>query len=144
MFRNLINGSRDLYLTTSSDGGLKFGVPTKLGDGTWKLSGCPMDGGGVIIDKNNEIHTVWQREGGVYYDQPGQSETKIADGRGCNLFGDGMPFVTWQAGGQIFGQVLNGNQMRIGDGSAVNVVQLNSTTRLAVWESDGKILTRKL
>lgn len=144
MFRNWINGSRDLYLTSSSDGGLEFGNPTKLGNGTWKLKGCPMDGGGISIDKNDLVHTVWQREGTVYYDQPGRSETRIAEGRSCNLFGSETPFVTWQVGAQIYGQPLNGNRITIGDGVAVNIVQLKDEGLLATWENDGKILIRKL
>ena len=143
MFRNWINGSRDLYLMTSSDGGVKFKNPTKLGNGTWKLKGCPMDGGGILIDKNNVVHTVWQREGVVYYDQPGQPETKIAEGRSCDLFGSEFPFVTWQEAGQIFGQPLNGTKINIGKGTAVNVAQLNDKMLLATWEKDGKILFRK-
>ncbi len=116
MFRNWIDGSRDLYVINSPDGSVTFGNATKLGNGTWKLNGCPMDGGGILIDKNNIVHTVWQREGVVYYNQQGQPENRIASGRGCNLFGKETPFMTWQAGGQIFGQPLNGNKMNIGEG----------------------------
>lgn len=144
MFRNWINGSRDLYLVASSDGGIEFGTPTKLGNGTWKLKGCPMDGGGISIDKNNVVHTVWQREGTVYYDQPGQSEARISAGRSCNLFGNETLFVTWQEGAQIYGQPLNGNKINIGDGTAVTIVQLKDKALLATWEKDGKILSRKL
>jgi len=144
MFRNWINGSRDLYAITSRDGGVTFGDPTKLGNGTWKLKGCPMDGGGILIDKNNVIHTVWQREAEVYYDQPGQPETKLANGRSCNLFGNETPFMTWHEGPQLVGQSLNGSKIDIGDGTAVNVVQLTDHTLLAAWEKEGKILYRKL
>jgi hypothetical protein len=144
MFRNWIEGSRDLYVTNSFDGGVTFGNPTKLGNGTWKLKGCPMDGGGILIDKNNIVHTVWQREGVVYYDQQGQSENRIAAGRSCNLFGNETPFMTWQEGGQIFGQSLNGNKISIGAGTSINVVQLKNKMLLAAWEKDGEILYLKL
>lgn len=144
MFRNWINGSRDLHLITSSDGGANFGAPIKLGSGTWKLKGCPMDGGGVLIDAKNVVHTVWQREGVVYYDQPGKMENKIADGRDCNLFGSETPFMTWQEAGHIYGKPLNGNKITIGEGSALNVVQLKDESLFAAWEQDGKIQYRKL
>ena len=39
MFRNRIEGSRDLYLIQSSDGGESFGEAKKLGTGSWKLNG---------------------------------------------------------------------------------------------------------
>jgi hypothetical protein len=144
MFRNWINGSRDLHLVTSTDGGVKFGNATKLGNGTWKLKGCPMDGGGILIDKINIVHTVWQREGVVYYDQPGQAERRIAEGRSCNLFGKEAPFVTWQEGSQIYGKPLDGNKINIGEGTAVNIVQLQNRTLLAAWENNGQLFYRKL
>lgn len=144
MFRNWLNSSRDLYLTTSTDGGTNFGAPVKLGNGTWKLDGCPMDGGGLLIDKKNVVHTVWQRERVVYYDQPGQLENKIAEGRSCRLFGTEIPFATWQKDGHIYGKALNGNTTTIADGDAVNVVELNDKSLLAAWEKDGKIQYRKL
>src|SRR5581483_11659746 len=88
MFRNWLNGSRDLYLLTSSDEGRTFNKAQKLGTGTWKLNGCPMDGGGVTIDPSGSIHTVWQREGVVYYCQPGQNEQPVARGRTCSITAD--------------------------------------------------------
>jgi hypothetical protein len=144
MFRNWMKGSRDLYLISSSDEGVKFGDPTKLGSGTWKLKGCPMDGGGMVIDKSNVVHTVWQREGVVYYDQPGQSENRIAEGRSCNLFGGETPFVTWEEGDKLYGQTLNGKKINIGEGAALSVVQINGNKLLAVWEKDGEIVFKKL
>ena len=45
MFRNFLNGSRDMYLLQSSDAGQMFGTAQKVGEGTWKLNACPMDGG---------------------------------------------------------------------------------------------------
>ncbi len=144
MFRNWINGSRDLYVISSMNGGVKFGNATKLGNGTWKLRGCPMDGGGILIDKKNMVHTLWQREGVIYYDRPGQAESRIAAGRDCNLFGNETPFMTWQEDGQIFGQPLNGNKINIGEGTAINIVALNNQMMLAAWEKDGKIRYRRL
>ncbi len=144
MFRNWINGSRDLHIVTSADGGTNFNTATKLGDGTWKLKGCPMDGGGILIDKNNLVHTAWQREGVIYYNQPGQSEVRISEGRSCNLYGKDIPFVTWQEGSQIFGKPLDGKKIMIGEGAAVNVVQSNKHSLMAAWEKDGKIMFKEL
>ena len=41
MFRNFLNGSRDMYLLESTDGGQTFGKAQKVGEGTWKLNACP-------------------------------------------------------------------------------------------------------
>src|SRR6185436_15020500 len=43
MFRNRLNGNRDLYLINSTDGGMSFTNLQKLGNESWKLDGCPMD-----------------------------------------------------------------------------------------------------
>ena len=59
MFRNWLNGNRDLHIIQSNDGGINFGKAQKLGEGSWKLKGCPMDGGGVIINTDNSILTVF-------------------------------------------------------------------------------------
>lgn len=44
LWRNLVQGARDLYATETTDG-LHFSPARKLGQGTWMLNGCPMDGG---------------------------------------------------------------------------------------------------
>jgi Neuraminidase (sialidase) len=44
MFRNWLNGNRDLHIIQSTDIGLNFGQAQKLGAGSWTLNGCPMDG----------------------------------------------------------------------------------------------------
>lgn len=66
MFRNWLNGNRDLYLISSSNGGKTFGQAQKLGVGSWKLNGCPMDGGGLAVDKKGTPETVWRREGKIF------------------------------------------------------------------------------
>lgn len=81
MFRNWLQGNRDLYLIQSTNGGNSFGQAQKLGNGNWKLNGCPMDGGGLVIDKNNEIQTVWRREGKVYAAIAGMPEKEIGEGK---------------------------------------------------------------
>lgn len=58
MFRNWLQGSRDLYLVTSGNKGKTLSQAQKLGIGTWPIKGCPMDGGGLSIDSENNIHSV--------------------------------------------------------------------------------------
>src|SRR5207249_5361510 len=66
MFRNWLNGNRDLYLIRSSDGGNTFGHAQKLGNGNWALNGCPMDGGGLTINKNGDPETVGKRQSKIF------------------------------------------------------------------------------
>jgi hypothetical protein len=66
MFRNWLNGSRDLYLAPSVNKGRTFKDAVKLGTGIWKLNACRMDGGGLDFNVDNTINTTWQRSGNVY------------------------------------------------------------------------------
>lgn len=77
MFRNWLQGNRDLYLIYSSDVGNNFGQAQKLGNGNWKLDGCPMDGGALAVNKQGEIQTVWRRKGIVYTSIPGIPEKRL-------------------------------------------------------------------
>ena len=65
MFRNSLGGNRDMYVATSKDGGATFAPAKKIGQGTWKLDACPMDGGMLAADKSGEVATVWRRNGEV-------------------------------------------------------------------------------
>ncbi|WP_149496448.1 sialidase family protein [Roseiconus lacunae] len=81
MWRNLVDGDRDMYLT-SSDDGQSFDPPQKLGTGSWPLNACPMDGGDLSIDQDGQVTTVWRRQKTIYvssadkpYEKPiGQGE----------------------------------------------------------------------
>lgn len=101
MFRNLIDGARDMFLTSSSD--LKaFSPATKLGQGTWILNACPMDGGMVAIDAKGDIGTVWRREGIIFSIRGFEVEKREADGRNPWMAsGADGPYYAWQNGKEI-------------------------------------------
>ncbi|MDB6130384.1 MAG: hypothetical protein JWM04_1491, partial [Verrucomicrobiales bacterium] len=65
MWRNSLNGNRDLYQIISSDGGKSFAAATKLGSESWKLKGCPMDGGS-LGEVSGKIINVWRRDTSIY------------------------------------------------------------------------------
>src|SRR5690606_19480837 len=44
MWRNWLDGNRDLYWSLSKDGGRTFSQAKKLGQGHWPLRNSPMDG----------------------------------------------------------------------------------------------------
>src|SRR4029450_4736158 len=62
LFRNALEGSRDVYVVRSEDGGRTFVAANRLGLGTWKLEGCPMDGGGLAVDGTGAVATIWRRD----------------------------------------------------------------------------------
>jgi BNR repeat-like domain len=66
MFRNQLDGARDMYITESKDHGKTFSKAHKLGTGTWKLAACPMDGGALAIAPAGHVMSIWRREQDVY------------------------------------------------------------------------------
>jgi hypothetical protein len=141
MFRNWLNGSRDLYITRSSNGGQTFAAAQKLGMDTWKLNGCPMDGGGLAIDASNTVQTTWQRKGIVYYCQPGQPEKYIGNGRVCAIAsGRTGSFITYQNSDTLKLVSLNSkNTQVVGNGSFLKSAVLANDKIICVWEQDHMI-----
>lgn len=141
MFRNWLKGSRDLYVTSSTDGGKTFSPAEKLGIGTWPLNGCPMDGGGISIDSQNRTHTAWQRDGVVYYAQPGRPEEKIGNGRHVVLHGN---LISWESGSDLIVKRINESPQKIGEGTALEAIELKDKSILAVWEKDDDIIFKNI
>jgi hypothetical protein len=80
MWRDDIQGARDMYLRSSSDRGETFSRAEKLGSRTWIFGQCPMDGGNIAIDPNGSITTVWMRAQEVFLAQPGRIEKRLGPG----------------------------------------------------------------
>lgn len=81
MWRNWLNGARDMYLAVSRDGGRTFGPAEKLGRGTWNLDHCPMDGGHLVVLAPGKVATVWRRDKRVFRTAPGlRSEQHLGPG----------------------------------------------------------------
>jgi hypothetical protein len=80
LWRNLLAGMRDMYIVRSTDDGRTFGVPMKLGRGSWPLQACPMDGGGAAAAAGR-VTTVWRREDVVYAADPDAPEEALGPGR---------------------------------------------------------------
>ncbi len=140
MFRNWIKGSRDLYLIKSSDGGKSFAHAQKLGEGTWKLNGCPMDGGGVAINNNGIPETVWRREGKIYIDVPGTPEKEIGEGRNCTIAtANDKNVYAWTENGNVIVKKSDGMKKSLGKGSLPLVKALNNDKVICVWENEKQI-----
>lgn len=146
MFRNWLKGSRDLYLTESTNGGKIFSAPEKLGIGTWKLNGCPMDGGGVTIDKHNQVLTTWQRQGVVYFCKPKEKEVAVNNGRLCSInVGSGKILCSYQINDQVrIKDITSGKDLLIGNGSFTKTAILPDNNIIAVWEEGNQIKYKEL
>jgi hypothetical protein len=140
MFRNWLNGNRDLYLLKSYDRGKSFGQAQKLGNGSWKLNGCPMDGGGLSINKNGTPETVWRRKGKIYAAAPGMPEKEIGEGRSCSIETIGNKNVyAWTENGDVVVMKPGGIKINVGKGSLPLVKILNNKRVLCVWENEMEI-----
>ena len=140
MFRNWLNGNRDLYLIQSTDGGNTFGQAQKLGNGSWALNGCPMDGGSLVISKNGNVETVWNRKGTIYACEPGKEEKKLGEGKNCTMESvNGKNIYAWVEGGNIIVLKPQGMKKNLGKGQLPVLKAVNNEHILCVWENDKQI-----
>jgi hypothetical protein len=140
MFRNWLNGNRDMYLVQSSDGGMSFGEPMKLGTGNWQLDGCPMDGGGLAVDRAGFIQTVWRRQSDIYACEPGNAETKLGEGRSCVVAAfNHKNIYAWSSDGNIICLLPGGSKHIVGQGSLPVLQSINDKEVLCIWQDDKQI-----
>ena len=113
MWRNSLNGSRDMFLASSANDGQTFSQAKKLGQQTWKLNACPMDGGYLASTGSGKITTVWRRDNTVYRtDSADGAETVLGRGLQPWVAGtDDGAFIAWLSR-------LNGPLMYVVPGSA--------------------------
>ncbi len=140
MFRNWLNGNRDLYVTKSGNGGKSFENAQKLGIGNWKLNGCPMDGGGLAINNSGIPQTVWRREGKIYASTIGSTEKEIGEGRGCTMETvNNKNVYAWTENGEVVLINPQGQKKVLGKGSQPIVKTLNNDHVICVWEKEKDI-----
>lgn len=99
MWRNSVGGSRDMWMTTRAKGAVQFTAARKLGEGTWKLSGCPMDGGKIVALGSGKFGSVWQRAGEVFFAPASGPEILLGKGKQPVAVGNGAStLILWQQG----------------------------------------------
>ncbi|HTO04087.1 MAG TPA: hypothetical protein VL069_10320, partial [Opitutus sp.] len=105
MWRNAIAGSRDMWIATRTRGADTFSTPHKRGEGSWKIDGCPMDGGRIIGLGGGKFATVWQRAGEVFFCPEQGPEISLGEGKQpvAVVVGD-TPIFVWQKGADLFHQ----------------------------------------
>ncbi|MEP7366684.1 MAG: sialidase family protein [Acidobacteriota bacterium] len=145
MWRNWIGGSRDMYLARSRDG-VSFSKPEKLGNGTWPLNACPMDGGGLVVAKGR-IVTAWRREGEVYMASPGENEVRLGKGIDVSIAAgtDGVHAIWAGADGVVaYSPATKATRQLAEKGTFPNLVALPGGGVLAAWEADGRIVVQAI
>lgn len=103
MWRNSVHGARDMWLATRPKGAARFTEGRKLGEGTWKLDACPMDGGRIVAFGGGRFGAVWQRAGEVFFSGPaGGAEILVGKGtQPVAITRKGETSVFWQQGADL-------------------------------------------
>jgi len=142
MFRNFLRGNRDLYLIQSDDAGATFGTAQKLGNGSWQLDGCPMDGGSIYMNVQN-VQTVWRRRDSIFSAIPGKAEQFISVGKGCTVAAkENTTVYAWVKDGKIVYKINNSAAQVIGDGNSPVVQVIDGRSFICAWTDNGIIKSR--
>jgi len=145
MWRNWLGGSRDMYLVRSNDG-MAFSKAERLGTGTWKLNACPMDGGGLVLDRGRVV-TAWRREHEIFVASPGEREKAIGAGVDVAISaGASGVYAVWTTPDGIRLLKPGGREaFAISPrGSFPAIVALSAGGALTAWEDEGKIAIQSL
>jgi hypothetical protein len=138
MFRNSLHGNRDLYLVRSFDGGNHFGNAEKLGNGSWPLNGCPMDG--IVISAKNIPQTVWLRQGKIFACEPGKPEIEIGGGRNCSIESvNGKIVYAWTENGEVVCVLPQGRKQHLGKGALPIIKAVNNEHIICIWENEKQV-----
>jgi hypothetical protein len=143
MWRNSLGGARDMYLSASRDG-VTFPAPEKLGNGTWRIDACPMDGGGLAVSPTKTL-TAWRRDGNIFLAEPGQPEWQVGTGKDVALALSGnRAYALWSNGTKLESWNDGKVDMLSNAGAFPSVCNLPAGGALAAWEENGAIQIHRL
>lgn len=143
MFRNNLDGNRDMYVVRSTDDG-GFAPATKLGTASWLLNACPMDGGGLAFAATGGIIAAWRRESGIFLTTSEVPERQIGTGRDPAIAMTGSRRdVAWSSPAGIMLLRDDEQAVQISPGRFPALLALNDKTILA-WEDQGTISVRAI
>jgi BNR repeat protein len=145
MFRNALEGSRDLYVARSEDGGKTFGRSRKLGLGTWKLEGCPMDGGGLAVGSRGREAALWRRDQDVFMTDGDTPQKSLGPGKNPTaVTGRSGLYGAWTRGQSVLVWKPGAEQPEImdEDGTFPSMAALADGSVAVAWESKGMIEIR--
>jgi hypothetical protein len=141
MFRNSLDGHRDLYATLSTDG-RTFAPARKLGTGSWALNACPMDGGAIGLTNAGAV-AAWRRAGSIYLSTPDAPERELGAGRDATLHAVGDQIdVAWSTDKGLM-LWRSGRATTLASGRFPSLLALPDRTIVA-WEQSGQVHVRVL
>jgi len=140
MFRNNLDGNRDMYVTRSTDA-VTFAPATKLGTGSWALNACPMDGGAIGFDGRDVVST-WRREDRVYLSTAATPERQLGTGRDSVVsLARNHRDVAWSAAEGVMLLRGDASPLSLGRGRFPAIIALPDRTVIA-WEQQGQVMVQ--
>lgn len=139
MWRNWLGGARDMYAVLSSDGGQTFAAPQKLGSGTWKVNGCPMDGGAIALDAKGAMLTAWRRDKTAFATGSIGSEQRLGEPALQPIVVPSAtgPYYFWESGGGLMMQKGSARPTRLAEQAAsASGAALPGKGVVVVWQSE--------
>jgi hypothetical protein len=147
MWRNALDGNRDMYVASSADGGATFGSAEKVGAGSWKLDACPMDGGGLAVNRHGKLVSVWRRASDVFLAEPGSPEQRIETGKDAALaIGSSGVYAIWIGNGAVRARIPGKPEpvLLAPQGAFPQLVAVPDGPVIAAWEDHGQIAWKTL
>ncbi len=138
MWRNSIDGARDMYMSVSGDGGVTFSEARKLGAASWTLPACPMDGGQIVVGNDRTPQTVWRRNKSIVMtDVTGEKTLSLSGTQPVGAIVDETAYWLWQQGPElIFKRGAAGTVVLDKGGGYASIAAVQGSPRpYAVWES---------
>jgi hypothetical protein len=142
MFRNSLDGARDMYTTRSTDGGATFNPASKVGIGTWKLEACPMDGGGLAVDAQGAPGTIWRRDQSLFVAMGTAPEKALGFGKNPAAASGRRDFyAVWTSDKSVLFWRASGEQPETlsEDGAFPSIATLPNGKVAVAWEAPGGI-----
>jgi len=142
MFRNNVDGNRDMYVVRSAEEG-KFASATKLSAVSWLLNACPMDGGGLAVTSSGIVAT-WRRESDVFLSSGDVPERRLGPGRDPVIATMGAhQDIAWSSSPGIMLVRDSAQPLAVAPGRFPAILALKEKTILA-WEDKGNVLVRTI
>jgi hypothetical protein len=145
MWRNALGGMRDMYLLRLRDGKVVADAH-RIGEGSWKLEACPMDGGGIVAD-HGKLVTAWRRDDRVFLAEANGGEIELGKGKDVAITaGKKGAYVAWVgATGIEMRRPGAASAERIAAGGAFPALAaLDDGSILVAWEHDGVISLQRV
>jgi BNR repeat-like domain len=148
MFRNHVDGRRDMYVVESRDGAA-FGAAVKQGRGSWPLEACPMDGGAIALGAG-VTDAVWRREAMLYAtvtrapSVTTDAEVELGPGRDPVVARhDQWVDMAWTGSDGIVLRQAGGAPAPLGPGAFASIVALPAHTVVA-YEHQGRVTIQRV